>query len=93
MEPEGGNIHRAKEPALARVSTAVRRHRDHGNSYKEKHLVGAGLQFQRFSPLSSRREAWQHAGRQNDAGEGAESSTFDEPAAGSESDTGPVLSF
>ena len=30
---------------------------------KEKHLIGAGLQFQRFSPLSSWQEAWQHAGR------------------------------
>ena len=24
-----------------------------GSSYKKKHLIGAGLQFQRFSPLSS----------------------------------------
>jgi hypothetical protein len=23
----------------------VKRHHDHGNSYKEKHLIGAGLQF------------------------------------------------
>jgi len=28
------------------------------NSYKRKHLIGAGLQFQRFSPLSS---SWQPA--------------------------------
>jgi hypothetical protein len=33
-----------------------------------------GLQFQRFSTLSSWREVWQHAGR-HAAGEGAESST------------------
>jgi|UPI00001F6546 hypothetical protein len=51
----------------------VKRHHDHSNSYKGKHLIGAGLQFQRFSPLSSWREAWQHAGRQG--GEGAKSST------------------
>jgi hypothetical protein len=28
---------------------AVKRYHDHGNSYKEKHLIGDGLQFQRFS--------------------------------------------
>jgi hypothetical protein len=42
---------------------AVKRHHDHGNFYKGKHLTGASLQFQRFSPLSSRWEAWQHAGK------------------------------
>jgi hypothetical protein len=52
----------------------MKRHRDHHNSYKEKHLNGADLQFQRFSSLSSWQEAWQHAGRYG-AGEGAESST------------------
>jgi hypothetical protein len=35
----------------------MNRHHDKGNSYKEKHLIGAGLQVQRFSPLSSR---WEH---------------------------------
>jgi hypothetical protein len=40
---------------LVRVSTAVSRHYDQGNSYKG-HLIGAGLQVQRFSPLSSRQE-------------------------------------
>ena len=43
------------------------------NSYKGQHLIGAGLQFQRVSPLSSWQEAWQHAGR-HDLGED-ESST------------------
>jgi hypothetical protein len=52
---------------------AVKRHHDQGNSYKGKHLIGAGLQFQSFSPLSSWQEAWQHANRLG-AG-GAESST------------------
>jgi len=44
------------------------------NSYKGQYLIGAGLQVQRFSPLSSWQEAWQHPGRHG-AGEGAESST------------------
>jgi hypothetical protein len=34
----------------------VNRHHDQSNSYKELHLIGAGLQVQRFSPLSSTRE-------------------------------------
>ena len=38
------------------------------------HLIRAGLQFQRFSSLSSWWEAWQHAGR-HDAEEGAEGLT------------------
>jgi hypothetical protein len=41
---------------------------------KESILIGAGLWFQRFSPLSAWQEAWWHAGRHG-AGEGAESST------------------
>ena len=51
----------------------MKRHHDHGNSYKRKHLIGAVLQFQRFSPLSLWQEAWQYPGRHG-AG-GAESST------------------
>ena len=58
---------------LVRVAIAVNRHQDHGNSYKEKYLIGAGFQFQRFSPLSPWWEAWQHAGRHG-ARERAESS-------------------
>ena len=42
---------------LVRVSIAVKRHHEQGNSYKQQHLIGAGLQVQRFSPLSSR---WEH---------------------------------
>jgi hypothetical protein len=34
----------------------MNRHHDQGNSYKGQHLIGAGLQVQRFSPLSSRQE-------------------------------------
>ena len=33
------------------VSIAMKRHYDHVNSYKRKHLIGVGLQVQRFSPL------------------------------------------
>ena len=45
------------------VWIAVKRHHDQGNSYEGKHFTGAGLQFQRFSPLSSWWEAWRCAGR------------------------------
>jgi hypothetical protein len=41
----------------------VKRHHDHGDSYKEEYLIEVGLQFQRFSPLSSLQEAWQCPGR------------------------------
>jgi hypothetical protein len=34
----------------------MKRYHDLDNSYKENHLIGAGLQVQRFSPLSSRKE-------------------------------------
>ena len=57
-----------------RVSVAVKGHNGQGNSYKGKHLIGAGLQIQRFSPLSSWQEAWQCPDRHS-ALEGAESST------------------
>ena len=39
---------------LSQGCTAVNRHHDQGNSYKGQHFIGAGLQVQRFSPLSSR---------------------------------------
>jgi hypothetical protein len=38
---------------------------------KRKHLIGACLQFQRFSPLSSKQGSWRHEGRHG-AGEVAE---------------------
>jgi hypothetical protein len=47
---------------------AVKRHHDQGNFYKGQYLVGAGLQFQRFSPSSSWWEAWQHPGRHGSRG-------------------------
>ena len=52
----------------------MKRHHDKVNSYKGKHLFGSGLKFQRFSPLSSRWEEWQHPGRH--CARGAKSSTF-----------------
>jgi hypothetical protein len=36
---------------LVRVSVVVKRHHDHSNLYKGNHLIGDGIQFQRFSPL------------------------------------------
>jgi hypothetical protein len=51
----------------------VKRHHGQGSSYKGIHLIGAGLEVQRFSPLSS----WQETGRLADshgAAEGVETS-------------------
>jgi hypothetical protein len=53
---------------------AVKRHRDHDNTYKKQYLIGVSLQFQTFSLLSLLWEAWQHAGRHG-TGEAAQSST------------------
>ena len=44
----------ARVAVLLSVSIAVKRHHDQGNSYKQQHLIGAGLQVQRFNPVSSR---------------------------------------
>jgi hypothetical protein len=49
---------------------AIKRHHDQSNSYNGQHLIGAGLQVLRFSPLSSRQEVDRHGTRV------AESSTF-----------------
>jgi hypothetical protein len=46
----------------------VKRHHDQGNSYKRQQLIGAGLQFYKFSSLSSKQEAWQHPGRHGSGG-------------------------
>jgi hypothetical protein len=46
---------------------------DYSNSYKGQHLTGGGL-FQRFRPLLSWWEAWQHTSTHAD-GERAEGST------------------
>ena len=58
---------------VGRVAVAVNRHHKQGNSYKGQHLPEAGLQVQRFSPLSSWWEA-QHCPCRHGAG-GAQSST------------------
>jgi hypothetical protein len=52
----------------ALVSIAAMRYHDQGNSYKGQHLIGSGLQVQRFSPLSSLRDAWQCLGRHGAGG-------------------------
>jgi hypothetical protein len=59
-----------------RVSISVKRRHDQEDSYKGKHLIGAGLHFQRLSPFLSWQEAWQHAGRHS-ARKRAESSTLE----------------
>lgn len=53
---------------------AMKRHHDHSNSYKEKYLIEARLQFQRFTQLSPLWGAWKPAGRRG-VGEEAENST------------------
>jgi hypothetical protein len=40
-----------KYHVLVRVSTAVKRHHDQGDSYKGHHLIGAGLQVLRFKSI------------------------------------------
>lgn len=39
-----------------------RHHQDHDVYYRRKHLFETYLQFQRYGPLSSWKEAWQHVG-------------------------------
>ena len=60
---------------LVKVFITVKRQHDQSNSYKGKHLIGSGLQFQRFSPLLSWQEVCQPTG-QHGALNRAESSTF-----------------
>ena len=43
---------------------AVKTHHDQGNSYKGQHLILAGFQFQKFSPLAS----WKHGNVHADTG-------------------------
>lgn len=62
---------------LVNVSVSPKRHHDHRNFYKWKHLIGvATLQFQRFGPLSSWRSPWwlgtgHNAGRHGAGKEGS----------------------
>ena len=48
---------------LSQGFVTVKRYHDQDNSYKGKHLIGACLQFQRFSPSSPGWGAWHHADR------------------------------
>jgi hypothetical protein len=44
---------------LRQCFIAVKSHRDHDNSYKGKHLIGAGLQFR---GLVHCHHGWEHGG-------------------------------
>ncbi len=48
-------------PCISEGFIAVDRHHDQCKVYKGKHLIWAGLQVQRFNPLSSR---WEHGSTQ-----------------------------
>lgn len=67
-EPTG----KEKHSIFVRVFISVNRHHDQGIPYKGRHFIAAGLQLQKFSPLTLWQKAWQHVGRHG-AG-GAESS-------------------
>ena len=69
--PEKTSHDTTESPKKPEISTS---YHGQGNSYKGKRFIVTGLQFQRFSPLSSWWEAWQNPGRHG-AGEQAESST------------------
>ena len=60
---------------LARISTAMKRHHDHSNSYKEEHLTEEVAHSYRASVHYHPSGTWPYAGR-HDAGEVAESSAF-----------------
>jgi hypothetical protein len=62
---------------LVWVSIAVKTHHAQGNSYKVQHLIGPGLQVQKFGPLSSRPEAQQHPGRHGTGGAKNSTSCFE----------------
>jgi len=53
----------ANSPALVRFSVAMKRHHNHSNSYKGKHLIGAGLQFRGLVCYCHGRK---HVGKQAD---------------------------
>lgn len=72
---------RASAFVSSQCSTSVKGHHDKSDSYKGKHLVGAGLQFYRFSPLLSWWEAQQRAGGHG-SGEELRVLHFDLQAAG-----------
>jgi hypothetical protein len=63
LDMQGSMTSSGMEGDCPSISIAMMRHHDQGNVYKEQYLIGAGLQFQRLSPLSSWLEAWQHPSR------------------------------
>lgn len=60
---------------LSQCSIIMKKHPEPRNSSKGKHLLGAGLQFQKLNPWSSWQEVLWHAGRHGAGEEVAESST------------------
>lgn len=70
---------------LVRVTTAVKRYHDRGDSYKGKPLTGAGSQSQRFTSLSSWWGAWRQTGLLE--------KELNPQAGGRERATGPGFSF
>ena len=50
-------------PFIGQCSIAGKRHHDQVNSSKGKHLIGACLEFQRFSPLLSWWGSYDHSGK------------------------------
>ena len=58
---------------LSFISIAMKSHHGQGNSYKSNHLIGAVLQFQRYSHFYHSRKKGRHEGR-HDAGEEAKCS-------------------
>lgn len=58
---ETGNRKIGQE-CLSKCCIAVNRKHAHGNTYQENHLTEACLQFQQFSPLSSRQKERWYAG-------------------------------
>jgi hypothetical protein len=63
------------EKYYLRVSIAVKRHHDHSNSYKGKHLIWAGLRFWGLVRCCHGRKHGDVQTGMSDAGEVAESST------------------
>ena len=77
---------------LVRVSTAMKKHFDHSNSYKKKHLIGTGLEFRGVVHYTHGRK---HGSMQEDMVLEKELRVLylDWQAAGRESLVGPSLSI
>lgn len=77
---------------LVRVSMAVKRHHDHSNSYRGKHLIGTGLKFR---GLAHCHQGGKHGDTQEDMVLEMQLGVLhlDRQAARRESDTGAGLSI